>query len=246
MKLNAVLDFVNFIIAKEQSGNILSPSKFNTLLTVVNLEMYNSKVQEAEMYANQNSIPFTQALFGQKTLKEFHKKQSITFSSGIYTLSSLDFTFGYWGALNHIQFNRRKIELVSDNKLNDMRNNLLYDPIEFYPVATLINNSIYVYPSNITTAEFFYMTIPNSPVYDYYLDQYQNKVYLEAGADHLLTTGETGSAGQVSGQTVGSLTVELEWNELMHTDFCYELIKKLSPHLDKAQLYQYAQQEKVA
>lgn len=249
MKTNKILDFVNFIIAKEQSGDILTPAKFNVLLTVVNLEMFNSKVQESELYANQNNIPFTQALFGHKSLREFHKTQTITLSFGLYTLTGLSYTYGYWGSLTanlNVSGRRVNIDLLTDAQFADRRTNLMGDPIEDYPVATIYGNTLRVLPSNITTAEFFYMNIPDSPVYDYYLDQYQNKVYLEAGASHLLAAGEEGSAGQVAGTTVGSNTVELEWGELHHVDFCYELIKKCSPHLDKSQLYQYAQQEKIA
>ena len=248
MKLNKILDFVNFVIAKEQSGDILSPAKFNTLLPAVNLNMYNSKVKEAELFALQNGMLLGKALLGSNLLREFHANQTITFSGGHYNLTGLSSTFGYFGTLTAIVNNRRvEIEPVTVSEFTERRTNLIhtYNAIEDYPIVVLYGSLMDVYPTNITSSDFWYIKLPTDPVYDYYLDQYQNKVYLEVSESHLLTTGETGSAGQIAGQTVNSLTVELEWNAISHLDFCYELIKKCSPNLDKPQLYQYAQQEKV-
>ena len=246
MKLNQVLDYVNFIIVKELSGDILTPAKFNMLLVAVNLDMFNDKVREVELYANQNQIPFTEALFGHKALREFHNTQSISLTTGTYNLTSLTGTYGYWGSLTALYGNRRvEIELLNDKEFAGRRTNLLTNPIENNPIATITANTLRVLPTNIATAEIYFMKIPAEPVYDYYSDQYQNKIYLEYDTSHLLTVGEIGSAGQVEGQTVASLTTELEWNQLHHIDFCMEILKKCSVNLNKAEVYQYAQQEKL-
>lgn len=243
MTTKEILDYVNYICVKENSGSTLKPDQYNTILLASNINMFNRLVGEAQLLSLQSKMPFSEALFSMAALKEFHKMQSITFTTGNFNITTLDFDYAYWGSLVTLYGGAyRRIELLTDKDLADRRSNMLDRQLKDYPGAIILGNTIKVYPSNITTADFIYMSIPNNPVFDYYIDANLNIVYLTAGATHLLAAGETGSTGQIAGQTVGSLTVELEYNQAFHIDFCNEVLQKVGVNLQNVQIQQYVRE----
>jgi hypothetical protein len=243
MTLNQVLKYVNYICVKENSGSTLKPDQLNFIFPASDINMFNRKVQEAQLLAIQSRMPFNKTLYEHMALREFHVTENITFTSGIFDITTLIGSYAYWlSMITLYNGSYREIEILTDKDLTDRRTNLITKQLEDYPGAMILGNTIKVYPTNITTAEFVFMKNPVTPVFDYYYDANLNLVYLAAGATHLLTTGETGSAGQTAGTTVTSLTVELDWNELWHVDFCNEVLQKIGINLKDEQIRAYVRE----
>jgi len=240
MTLEQIFKYVNYISVKENTGSTLQPQQRNTILEASNISMFNRKVAEAQAYAFANKIGFSEATQSILALREFHVKENITFTAGVFDITTLTNSYAYWGSMVAL-FNGayRQIELLTDHDLTVRRSNLISKQLSDYPAATLFGNSLTVYPSNVATAEFFFLKNPIKPVYDYYLNTYQVEVYLVPAATHVLTSGETGSSGETAGTTVTSTTVELEWGTLWHEEFCLEILKRVGINIKDEQLRQY-------
>ncbi len=243
MKLNQILEYVNYICVKENSGSTLKPEQFNTILLASNINLFNKQVEVAQVLSLQGKVPFSQALFSLAMLREFHTKEVITFTSGVFDLTSLSLsTFAYWGSLITLyNGSYKEIEILTDKDLADRRTNMIGRNLKIYPAAQITGNNLTVYPNDIAVAEFVFMKNPLTPIYDYYIDANLNLIYLPEGSSHLLTTGETGSAGQVVGIMV-SLSKELEWNSLYHVEFCNEILQKVGINLKDEQLRAYVRE----
>jgi hypothetical protein len=240
MTLNQILKYVNFICVKENSGYSLTPDKFNTVLNGSNINMYNRKVQEAQVIANSKGMPFNQALYEHAALREFHVSENITFTSGNFDITTLSNNYAYFlSMITLYNGSYKRIEILTDSDLVERRTNLITKQLEEYPGCVILGDIINVKPTNIASAEFTFMKNPSVPVFDYYYDANLNMVYLPQSATHLLATGETGSVGQVAGATVTSLTNELDWNTLYHIEFCNEILSRVSVNLKDEQLKAY-------
>jgi hypothetical protein len=243
MTLNQILKYVNYICVKENSGSTLKPDQFNTILNASNINMFNRKVQEAQILANSKGIPFNMALYEHAMLREFHVLENITFTAGLFDLTTLSNSYAYFLSMFTL-FNGvgRRIDILTDTDLVERRSNLMTKQLEDYPGCVISGNNIKVYPTNISTAEFTFIKNPSTPIFDYYIDANFNMIYLATGATHLLAVGEVGSLGQTQGTTVTSLTAELEWNNLFHIEFCNEILEKVGINLQNEQLKQYVRE----
>ena len=239
MTLDVLLKYINYISTKENTGSTLKPTEFNTILESVNVDLFNKLVLDAQLYALQSKMPLSKAIYEFKALRDFRRSSTISFTTGSYALSGLT-DYGYWLAMiSNYNGSMTKIDIITDDELEERRSNLLSKSLSDYPAAVINNKTIYVYPSNITSADFTYLKIPTKPVYDYYTNQYQIRIYLNPGDSHLLTSGEIGSAGQTSGTTVTSNTVELEYNQLYHIDFAVQILQRVGVNLKDVQLKEY-------
>lgn len=237
MTLKEGFDYINYMIVKENSGGELTPQQLNTVLNAVNIEMFNKKVQDAQLYALQSKIPFDEAIQAFKILREFRTFAGITFIAGSYNLNSLPLYSHWIKLLANFNGFYREVEILTDRDLVNRRTNLLAKRLGEYPACELLGNTIMIYPSNIVSGEFTYLKRPTTPVFDYYLDQYQNLVYFPAGTTHVLVSGETGSQGQTAG-ILTSLTVELTWNQDYHMDFFNAVLMKVSTKMADEQMKQ--------
>lgn len=243
MTLDQILKYINYICVKENSGSTLKPDQYNIILIASNTNMFNRWVSQAQMLSIQSKVPFSQTLFDMATLRDFHVMETISFTAGEFDLTTLTYTYAYWGSMVSLyEGTYREIEILTDKDMANRRSNLLARQLNEYPGAMILGNTVKVFPSDIDSADFVYMKNPTKPIYDYYIDANFNIVYLANGASHLLTTGETGSAGQTAGTTVTSNTVELEWNELYHIEFCNEVLQKVGIQLKDEQIRQYVRE----
>jgi len=249
MTLDEIRKLTNYICVKENSGNTLKPDQLNFILPACNINMFNRKIKQAEELAltkknlpNYNSA-FLEALLSMVELREFHANEDITFTTGAFDITTLTYTYAYWEAMTTIYRGAsRGIDLISDTELRNRKTNMLAPQLEDFPAAQINGSIIKVFPSDIATANFSYLKIPATPVYDYYLDANQNIVYLAVNATHVLTTGEIGSSGETAGQTVTSKTVELEWNTVFHAEFANELLEKVGINLKDDRIRAYSKE----
>jgi hypothetical protein len=228
MNLLEGFNYLNFMVNKESSGGEVSPQQFNTLLTVVNNELFNQKVGEAKKYADKQNISFDEAINIFKSLQEFRVTVAAVFAGGSYTLP---LNYSYWvNMFTTYNGQLREIKALGDKDFADRRTNLLGPKLTEYPAVKIIGNGAKVLPNNITTTEFTYLSHPTTPIFDYYLDPFGNVVYLPPSSSRTLGTGEVGSAGQTSG-AVTSIDVELAWNQDYHMEYFNAMLLKLGINL---------------
>jgi hypothetical protein len=218
------------MINKESSGGIIPPDVYNSFLEAVNITLFNQKVGEARKMSSDKRMPFDETISVFKSLQEFRYIQHPSFTAGSAALPP---AFAYWIKMSTFYNNQqREISILNDDEFSLRRTSLLAPKITEYPIGRLYNGNVYVLPTDIATAELIYLTQPQQPVFDYYLDSLGNVYPLSAGQRYTLTSGQVSSTGQTSG-SVTSLTVELQWNPMYHMEFFDAVLLKVSARLQE-------------
>jgi hypothetical protein len=247
MTLDSLYDALNVVLNTHKSGNKLTPKEFNALLAVENINFLKQKVEEIQGY--RNSLKDTvETMLSSKYLNDIIAVQNITPATGVYALTGLTHTFGYWlSAMTTASYNGsiKSIELVTPGEYENRQVNLLKKPIKYFPIATIKGTSLYILPTDIGTVEFTYIKLPTTPVYDYYIDANRNIVYLTAGESYTLDTDEVGPQGEGATETITSRTVELSYGQQMYAEFYEFLLLRLGIRAKETIVAQHAKQEQT-
>lgn len=227
--------FFCYIANKENLGGYANPDNFALLLKT------NSVILLRELTGITNDFNFGNPvsrrqkgmsyLLDDKTNK-FKKKSSISFSSGIASIPNDYFRFDSLRTSGALE----DVELLFSGEVSHRLSNFIDTPDTQFPACEIIANSIYIYPTSITTGNLVYYRYPVTPVFDYYIDVYGDIQYLEHGSTYALQAGETGSQGQTS-TTVTSLSVELEWEDAEKLDIVWLSLKQLGINLSRQDLF---------
>jgi hypothetical protein len=241
MTVAQIKQYLEIVLNKHSSGNTLSPQEFNTLMSANIYGFVKTQVMAYRSYVN-GASPVDDPIFTALLYESLQKSQSVTLTAGAFTMpTDLLMVNDLYGTYNSL----KEIELVSPEEYAKRTHNLLDKPIAYYPVAYIVGTSCKVFPTTMTGLTIHYIAKPTIPVYDYYVDANYNVVSLAASATRALAAGEYGSAGQVAGQTVTSLTVELTIPEESHMLFADYLLAKVSMRDRDSNLYQAVQNEKT-
>lgn len=240
MTINEIRKYLNTCLNKDSSGNSLSPQELNILLEANIFSFVRNLVLTYRQYLK-SGTPTDDAILTAMLVDSLSKQTTATLTAGAFTLPN-DFMFmnDLYGTYNA---SLKRIEMVSPEEYPKRTHNLLSKPIAYYPIAFINNTSCKVYPANMTAIYVDYIAKPAIPIFGYYTDANYQIVYLAAAATHTLTAGEYGSAGQTSGTTVTSLTVELDIPEESHIKFADFLLSKIAIRDRDAQLYQASENE---
>lgn len=248
MTLQEIIDFVNYVSNKEQSGNTLSTPQINTVLKAVNLDYFKLKYGLPEEYRVGAAIPrqaweVTQLI--KDTLKQFivnktyPNEQLQIDSNGIAPLPD---DYVHVSSVRYIQHTNkttcgnnqkiRSVEIVTDDQLNDRLSNSLKNPTLMYPIAVLYKDYIQFFPKQLGQVDFTYLRLPKTPYYDYYQDANDNIVYLAPGETSPIPPNPL------------SLSVEFEYPEAYHMDLCRMILGYIGINLREGSLLQYAEAKK--
>lgn len=240
MTLQEGYDYLNTVLNKDQSGNSLSPDEYNVLLEAHIFDFVKAKVLEHRSFVTQGGTD--EVIFTSSLLDSLSTQSVPTITSGTFPIpNDLLYVESMYGTYNA---NRKQIEVVSPTERARRQANAMSKPVAYYPIAIITDTTCRFFPANVTAITLNYVKKPTIPVYDYYVDANYNIQYLAASATHVLTTGERGSAGQTSGTTVTSLTVELNISEDTHVQFFNYILDKIAIRDRDPLLYQAAQNEK--
>ena len=205
-------NLIQFISNKQSLSGYIPINSFNLELQAKNIILLREKLGLTDDYGMGQWISRQQK--GQSTLlddqtNKFKKESTLNFTSGEANLPSDYFRYDYVlvdGALDGV-------DILFGAELGRVINNAIDAPTTQFPYATFVENKLRIYPNTIGSATLGYYRVPTTPVFDYYVNNIGEIVYLGAGVVYTLQTGETGSAGQTAGTNVTSLSVELEWND---------------------------------
>ena len=221
MNLEEIKNYIEIKLNKNQNGWVLTPVRYNILLNALNIDYYESKVQDPLK-------PNTGYEFNKKNIdlmRVFKVSAEIPLVKGVglipddYRHYSASYFNLYYNNKEKcvVDIDPRKIPYIKDTYLPDRLSSSIQAPSLDFPVWTLLNNEINVYPKIIKNMVLHYLRKPKTPIYDYWIDN--NKVrYLPPGSFH------PNSIVKPAGTP--SQTVELEYPENYHVevaDWLYEI-----------------------
>ncbi len=221
-----LLDLAN----KDARGNVITPTEINRIFPEVNIDKYN--IEYSRYMTNQDSYD------AMSPFLELNTSVALTTGSG-----SLPSDYSHYITSKH-SGSTKPLDEITVLERNNRLGNSITVPTTKHAVCVLAGSTIEVNPTSITSISLDYFRLPATPVFDYYITAAGQITYLEVGASHVLTAGETGSAGQTSG-TVSSLSVELEWHDDEKADIIMIMARRIGVEVPNNSLYQFASQEQA-
>jgi len=166
--INDVRNIVLSILNKENRGYV-TPMEFNLYAKQAQLDIFENYTflysnainkQNARMHGEGYSdIPKNIG----EVIDSFYERQSLNYNSPVFTPPS-----DYYFLDKLIYNNSKEIEKVSHRKINYLLDSNLTAPTTTYPVYTLENDGIIVYPTIITTnVTAQYVRYPKDPNWTY-------------------------------------------------------------------------------
>lgn len=232
-------NLVLYIGNKENFGGYLNADQFQAQLRIANVVLLKELLGITNDY--NFGAPVSRRQKGQNTILDdatnvFKKKTAKSFSSGVTTLPTDYFKYD----ILRMTTTGKKIDILSSPEVAQRMSSQIDYPTTDFPIAEIVAKSLYVYPTTITTADLIYYRYPTDPIFDYYVDASGELIYLVNGLTHVLTAGEVDSAGQTSGSTFTSTSVELEWGDSEKIDVAWILIRNMGINLSRQDITQYA------
>lgn len=244
MTLDEIKKYVQIKLNKNQNGWTLDPDRFNILLKAFNVEFYEEKVQKP-------SAPNVGYEFTKKHIdmfRDFKKKISIPLVQGPsykdYSEGELPVDYRHYSSVYYefymkdgcdLQVKRRKVIYVKDSRIPDRLQSVIQNPTLKYPIFTLRDGKIAVYPKEIKSLEFTYLSKPVDAFYDYAIVD-NAVVYLPPGTTH------PNDLVQPTGTP--SRTVELPYPENYHIEIADWFYNQAAIHLKDQLNIQLAEQKK--
>lgn len=201
MTIDEVYQFVQFIANKDQRG-FIKPSEFNLAAERAQLDFIEDRFQGKSTHKNLDDL---------RTVIE---RVNLSYAAG---------TNGAWvyptDMLHYVSMTHggNKVDLVSQEKLEDRVNSQLVAPTASYPLAVMIDEGFEIYDSateaTAGTVALTYIKIPAAPVWTYVL---VNGMYVFDGSSSSLQqlTLPESTHLDVSNRILGYLGVSLREADL--------------------------------
>lgn len=225
-----IYDTIQTLIRKDQKGNSFSITEFNRILPVVNLELYNFYTSHLE-----EGQDITEELKGFMTLKD-----PVTLTSGVGQLPA------YGRMLGVPYTDTAESDLVTNKELtfrlfDELTQPTVEDPITILGGLTGTAKNITVYPDTISSIYINYLSVPVTPVLDFYIDSNGLYVYLDEDATGItIPVGAVYSDGVTTNpSTVNSQTVNLAWDDEQTPAIINSLLQKAGIILDEKMAVEY-------
>lgn len=180
MTLQEIFDYVNFVISKDVSGQVLDPVRFNTLLNAVNVEYFRAESDKLLALSAQPS-EVKETAYSLSPVKKF-VEEWITYacSSGVETVP-VDFEVPL--AMTALINNRLKnVKIMTEDEFAVARTSLLQRDVTNNPVCVKRRNELKFYPPKIDKVYVTYLRMPQTPYYDYCLDSDDNIIEMPVGS----------------------------------------------------------------
>jgi len=234
MTTREILDLVRFYGNKSQKGNAYTPEDFNLSLKDFNMQIYNDELSKFQVGA---IIPSQLLRFKTSIVSGSLTTGSYTLPGDYQELITNSFTALIGGVSKYGEF-------VDDTIAKRMTHDAGYKLRE-NPIAKLKDGSFKVYPTDATAFSFEYLRVPVTPIYDYYIDANLNEVFMPVGTSHTLLINEVSSGGDDTvGAIIASLTVELDWDTIIHPRFVADLLLPMGVNLREADIVTASQLKK--
>jgi len=239
MNLFDLLDFINFIINKEQSGKHIDPQQFTLLLKRANYKFFKKYFGVPEEYRPGMAMASIQWEITD-TIKDKLSKFMVSMDddggnpmvltngraakpADYFFRDYFSTTTGTGRFLKGYQFS------------NSLKNSVTF-PTEKNPIGKLEGDQFVFAPNTLNKVNFYYLRRPLDPFFDSYLDEDDNMVYL--------APGET-SPGTAIPPNKLSESIELEWDQDCLHDIVEYILQDIGVGINRNDIAQYAQQNKT-
>ena len=262
MKLNVLLDFLNFVAAKETEGESMPPRQFNVVLESINIEVFDKEIETIKVILETESVSLKNLVEKNLKLRPFLKENSgaIVPSLGLITFPSDFSMFLGLSVKDTITGVYKVVEPVSHEEYLRRQQGVIVRSFEL-PISIYNDNMIEIRGKDYDNYILYYVKVPARPYFDYCIDVSLVKyLYMEVGdyieLNNITTQHELkNSGGAVLNDNVShrfytsggigiytSTSVELEWEEKDHMFFAREMLIKMGINLRDQQLQRYAEQ----
>lgn len=240
MTLQEILDFIYFIINKEQSGKFIKPDEFTGLLRSANYKFFKKYFGVPEEY--QIGVPMSRIEWEitdviKEKLSRFMVSldeangNALEVMNGFATKPSDMFFADYFTSPSGHPGSFRK-----GYQFDSQKQNPVTSPTERNPIATVRADMIEFAPDTMANVNFYYLRRPNEPKYDFYVDTNDNVVYL--------APGETSPSDGTPANHV-STSVELDWDIDCIWDIIEIILEDVGIGINRAEVIQYANQKQI-
>lgn len=236
MKIDRIFTLVNFIANKHQR-NYLAPSEFNSLLEMVQWQLFKERYGLPEEYRPGQPLPRVAFEVTQKVtddMRIFKKKVVLNIAAtgqvnypsdyvhriGIRKNVALSSSVDSDG--NVTNTNRWvKVKLVDEDKLSYRLGSSIVAPSLEYPICVMQDTYIQFYPLALQSVEFTYLRSPTTPVWAYTTGTNNRPVF------------DTGNS------------TDIEFPEETVNDFIIRILSKVGIHIREPQLVEYSELKKT-
>lgn len=260
-----ILNFINFVADKEQTGNTINPQEYNRIAKVKQLRFFKKLIGLPEEYQVGMEMPRIQPELTQKITDSLSTFKTIMGDGVTSPLiintngrANIPTDYYYHSSLKYIDVSNaanctpqklpRTVRVLTDTEFDAIEGRVITAPTIKYPVCNYQSGFIRFLPKTLKKVDYIYYRYPLTPVYDYYINADGENIYLSEGEQHTLTAGEEGSAGQTysptSTTTVTSLTQEFEFNDIDKIDIAILILSDIAQNLSDDRLQAYAQNAK--
>jgi hypothetical protein len=233
INVNDLKIFIDFIANKEQSGTAYSIPQLNNAFQAANIDLFKLRYGLPEDYVPGQPIPKMGYENTQKIkddLRAFKEKISIPVDE--YGIMLLPSDYVHKTGIEYLKIINKdccggppsvfpkEVEIIDDDKWSERLGNTIKKPTLDYPVCNFLKDSIRFEPKNLRTVEFSYLRVPVKPIWGY---TFVNNVAVYDAAT----------------------STNVEWNEILFTDFAKLVLNYFSINLKDAELKQAMSEYKV-
>ena len=254
MNLQWIFDLLNYVIDKEQIGNAISATEFNTLLPSVQWELVNA---ELDKITKDELTPMAGELITGSLLNPFKTTIPLTVANGIAQVPKdyvrfMSFTqTGADTGTGAIVPTLREITPVAS--FARFQNNI-YARLDIHPIVKILGYTFTFIPNDIPLVNLDYIRTPATPFYDYCQDEVGNAIYMPVGSTITVVNGvnilyDVNGGVLASGVTKDNMnalpwlsqTVELEWEQRAYEELVLRLLSRAGVNLSAEGITQYAE-----
>lgn len=247
MDLGDLREYINFVAVKENAGFNYSAEQFNTVLPVVEQELYNMEygVYEDKQVITDALSPYKVIMGGTALPLQVSTGGIATIPTDYMHYSSMWYKsiVGSVGLIPTIK--SKPIERLTDAEWGERLSSYIIDENE-YPFCTMRDTYFEFRPKTVGFVEFTYLKQIVEPIYDYYISVNDEEIFLTEGATHVWATGEVDSSGTT--HTLGdpdytSTTVESGFEDNTFLIRARLLLTKAGIHIGEDKLAAYSEQQ---
>ncbi len=168
---------IRFIGNKDFDGNIITPTRFNELIKVVNIELFRNKYGLPEEYQPGRPVPLEYVdvtLKNTDDLKAFRVPLVNTpVVAGVLpwpvNYAHRDtILYNFTKTINSVAtILPREVEILREGPMAERRGNYTKRPTTQNPCGVVRLDGIHIYPTTITLVDFYYFRFPVDPVFGY-------------------------------------------------------------------------------
>jgi hypothetical protein len=214
MTVKQIWDFIRFVVKDNPNRPEISKEEANLALSIVNQDMFFRKYN----FLKTQQDDLIELISGDKDLAPFRTSSQLTLTTGEVALPTN--YIHYLGAYTVETSNRREIDIISEQELSKRLQVKSSKPISLFPVMTINESKIKVFPTNLTPIRFFYLKKPTAPVYIDILSQTSGLYEYSSGT-----------------------STQLEWNEDLHPEFIRNVLNYLGVQVSLDQVNTYIQND---